>query len=109
MGIAVNAKGHLDRRLDTAHFEGRVVAVEPARRISFEYYGGDFRGTAEWTFDKVDETHTRVAFRWTVSPARLMRFWTLFIDVPSQHSSVMRKGFAGLAKYVASRRVLGSV
>lgn len=68
---------------------------------------GDFRGTGEWTFDPVDDTHTRVAFRWCVSPAGLMRLWSRLVDVPGSHSQIMHKGFAAMDKYLAARRVPG--
>lgn len=106
-GIAVNGKGRLDRRWGTAHFECRVVAVDPERRIAVEYVGGDFRGTGEWRFDKVDETHTHVAFRWSVNPAGLMRLWSRLVNLSDSHSRVMWEGFAGLENYVAARRVRG--
>lgn len=104
LDITINSRGHLDRRWGTARFTGRVTAVEPQRRIVVTYFDGDFRGTAEWTFDPMDEEHTRIAMHWVTRPHGAMRLWVILFDVPRHHSMVMRQTFRAIEGYVADVR-----
>lgn len=68
----------------------------------FEYFKGAFRGTGEWVMEKVDDSHTRMVFRWRASPAGVMRLMAHLVDVPTAHSRVMQKGYQGLDHYLAA-------
>ena len=102
--ITVSSQGRPDRRWGNPQFEARVVAVEPERRIVLEYFAGDFLGMSEWRFEPVDAAHTHVSLRWVADPAGSMRLWARLVDVPRHHSSVIRKGFKAIERYVADQR-----
>jgi hypothetical protein len=102
--FAVNGDGPLGQRFGTARFAGRVTAFEPERRLVLDYFDGDFRGTAEWTLDPVDDTHTRIATRWMTDPHGGMRLWTRFVDVPGSQSKVMQEGFRAIEHFAAEKR-----
>jgi hypothetical protein len=101
--FTVNGDGPLGQKT-TARFSGRVTVFEPDRRLLMNYFQGDFRGTAEWTLDPVDATHTRIATRWMTDPYGGMRLWTRFVDVPGSQSKVMQKGFSAIERFVLENR-----
>jgi hypothetical protein len=102
--IVVSASGLSGRRLAAVRFSARVTAYEPGRRLVLRYFGGDFRGTEEWTLDPVDEGHTRIATRWKTDPQGIVRLLARLADVPGSYSTVMQEGFRGIERYSAERR-----
>src|ERR1039457_4348411 len=96
--------GSLGQRLATVRFSGRVTVFEPERRLVMDYFDGDFRGTAEWTLQPVDATHTRIAARWMTDPQGAMRLWSKFADVPASQSKVMQEGFRAIERFAAEKR-----
>jgi uncharacterized protein YndB with AHSA1/START domain len=102
--FTVNGDGPLGGRWSTARFSGRVTTYEPERRLVMTYFDGDFRGTAEWTLQPVDATHTRIAARWMTDPYGGMRLWARFADVPGSQSKVMQEGFRAIERFTAGKR-----
>lgn len=102
--FTINGDGPLGQRLGTVRFSGRVTVFEPERRLLMDYFEGDFRGTAEWTLQPVDATHTRIATRWMTDPQGGMRLWTRFVDVPASQSKVMQEGFRAIERFVAESK-----
>jgi hypothetical protein len=106
--FTINGGGPLGQRLGSARFCGRVTAFEPERRLSLDYFDGDFRGTAEWTLQPVDATHTRIATRWMTDPHGGMRLWARLVDVPGSQSKVMQEGFRAIERFAAEKRAESS-
>jgi uncharacterized protein YndB with AHSA1/START domain len=106
--ITVTGEGRLGQRSWTARFAGRVTAFEPDRRLVLQYFGGDFRGTEEWTVYPVDAGHTRIATRWRTDPQGVVRLAAGFIDIPGSYSKVMQEGFRAIEGFAARRRAAAS-
>jgi ribosome-associated toxin RatA of RatAB toxin-antitoxin module len=105
--IFVSEKGHLDR-WDTTRFTAVVREREEGRHLLLEYIDGAFRGTGDWTFEPVDEAHTRVRMVWRAEPhGTLMRLVARLQDVGAAHSRVMARGFEQLEAYVHAQRGAG--
>lgn len=102
--ITVDGKGHVDRSRMTASFEAVVTEVEPQRRLAVEYVAGDFLGHSEWVLEPVDDHRTHVVFRWVADPAGMMKWWARLVDVPRNHSRVVREGFTAMEIYIAQHR-----
>jgi hypothetical protein len=102
--ITVAGEGLLGQRWFTARFSERVAAFDPDRRLLLEVFGGDFRGTEEWTVEPVDAGHTRIATRWRTDPQGAVRLAARFVDIPGSYSKVMREGFRAIERFAASRR-----
>lgn len=102
--FTINGDGPLGQRWGTARFSGRVTIFEPERRLVMDYFEGDFRGSAEWTLNPVDATHTRIAARWMTDPQGGMRLWSRFVDVPGTQSKVMQQGFRAIERFAAEKR-----
>ena len=106
--LTVSGLGRLDRPWATARFEAVVTEVERDRRLAVDYVRGDFHGSSEWTLEPVDDARTHVVFRWLADPAGAMRLWARLLDVPRNHSRVIRKGFTAMEVYIAERRALAA-
>jgi hypothetical protein len=102
--LTVSVEGLAGRRLAAVRFSARVAAFEPGRRLVLEYFAGDFRGTEEWTLDRVDAGHTRIATRWKTDPQGMVRLLARFADVPASYSKVMQQGFRGIERFTANTR-----
>jgi ribosome-associated toxin RatA of RatAB toxin-antitoxin module len=105
--ILVSDTGRLER-WDAARFVGVVRVREEERRLLLEYIDGAFLGTGEWTFEPVDEAHTRVRMVWRTDPNGLLtRIVARLQDVGAAHSRVMARGFEQLQAYVRAQRGVG--
>ncbi len=103
MTIRISESGHPDRAFGTLRMRALLTEVERGRTIRYALTG-PFKGTGEWRFEPLSDVRTSVSLRWRMEPTGLMRLWTRVFDVSRHHSAVMRKGFAGLAAYVAEQR-----
>lgn len=104
LDLAWSLNGHVDRRLGTVDLTAHVTRVTPGRRVEMDYTG-DLAGTVVWTFDPLDEGHTRIATRWTEDPhSLLVRLLGPVANVPRTHSRVMQETFRRLERYALARR-----
>jgi len=67
-----------------------------------EYVGGAFRGEGLWTLEAIGE-NTKVSYHWRTRPCGLLRILAPFINIPKQHSALMKAGFASLNEYVKQK------
>jgi uncharacterized protein YndB with AHSA1/START domain len=104
LDVTVSIGGGLGQRFGSVRFSERVTAYDPDRRLVLEYFGGDFRGTEEWTLEPVDAGHTRIVTRWRTDPQGAVRLGARFVDVPGSYSKVMQEGFRAIERFSASRR-----
>lgn len=83
-------------------FTGKTVEVQRPEKLRVQYLAGDFQGGALWTFDTV-EGGTRLRLRWQTNPSSLLvKLASICVPVGKGHSQVMRKGFAGLDRYLGA-------
>ncbi len=104
LDLAVSPNGHVDRRWGNLRLTARVTSVTPERRVQMDY-SGDLVGTVTWTFDPVDDGHTRIATRWVEDPhSLLVRLLAPLANLPRVHTRVMQKAFRSLERYTIARR-----
>lgn len=104
LDLTMSPNGHVDRHWGNLHLTARVTTVTPGRRVQMDY-SGDLAGTATWTFDPVDDDHTRLATRWVEDPhSLLVRLLAPLVNLPRTHTRVMQEAFRSLERYATARR-----
>ena len=84
-------------------FTMEAVEIQEDRLIKAKYIDGSFVGVGTWTL-KPENGGTRLSFRWQMDPNELMfKLSAPFISAPKLHSSVMKKGFEALSRYLETR------
>ena len=92
---------------ETLRFTARVIGRDGGRELTLRVFDGDFRGVEDWTFDPVDENHTRVGLHWWVKPHGRVRLVAPFVDVPAAHSKVLHEGFDAVEAYIRAGQPVG--
>jgi len=81
-------------------FTVKTVEVKKNELWRTQYVEGAFRGEGVWKFEAVDG-NTKISFHWCASPSTLLlRILALLVNIPKQHSALMKKLFASLNEYV---------
>jgi hypothetical protein len=63
-------------------------------------YIGAFRGEAIWKLEAIDG-NTKISYHWRTSPSGLLlRILAPLINIPKQHSNIMKKFFTSLNEYI---------
>ena len=81
-------------------FTAKTVEVRKNELWRTQYVEGAFRGEGVWKFEAVDG-NTKISFHWRASPSTLLlRILAPLVNIPKQHSALMKKLFASLNEYV---------
>jgi hypothetical protein len=87
----------------TSKFSERFTDITQDKLIYVEILQGDFLGTSEWTFERIDG-RTKVRYRWNAKTNRLLfTILSPFINIGKIHSEIMQNGFKALNNYVRSK------
>jgi carbon monoxide dehydrogenase subunit G len=66
-----------------------------------QYIGGTFRGEGKWNLEPIDDGNTKISYHWRTSPSGLMlRLLAPLINIPKQHSAIMKEFFSSLNEYI---------
>ncbi len=104
LDLAISPTGHVDRRWGNLHLTARVTSVTPERSVQMDYSGA-LVGTVTWTFDPVDDDHTRSATRWVEDPhSLLVRLFAPLVNLPRFHARVVQEAFRSLERYAIAQR-----
>ena len=103
--FVVWSRVRLGRDRETSRFTARVVGKDGGRELTLRVFDGDFRGVESWTFDPVDDCHTRVALHWSMKPHGRIRLLARFVDVGAAHSKVVQEGLGAVGAYVRGRQL----
>ena len=94
----------------TVHYKGttklatRVTEFVKDKLLTEEFFGGDYIGTGEWTFEPLDGK-TKVRFRWKVKTnGPLLTLAALFIDIGKRHSEVVQELFKIWNRYLGQSK-----
>jgi hypothetical protein len=84
----------------TIKFTAKTAETKKNELWHLQYVEGDFLGEGTWKLEASGE-NTKLSFRWRCRPARLLlRIMGPIVNIPKQHSKVMKAGFAGLDAYI---------
>jgi hypothetical protein len=98
----VYREGRDDRPL--AHFVTRVTGSAPGR-VERAHIDGCFRGREVWTFEPVDEGHTKIILDWqTRTHGILLGILARPMDLGGRHSRTIQKGFSAMEAHIAAAR-----
>jgi hypothetical protein len=103
--FVIPSKRHPHR--ETVRFTARVIGRDGDRQLTLRVFDGHFRGVEEWTFDPVDDSHTRVDLHWWMRPRGRLRLLDRFVDVAAVHSKAVQEGFSGVAAHLQGQQALG--
>lgn len=99
----VSSYGRADRP-GALSFATRVTRSEPGR-VETEYFDGAFRGRAVLTTEVVADGRTRIRNDWqTETHGLVLGILARLMNFGAGHSRVMREGFAGMERYIATKR-----
>lgn len=84
-------------------FTAKTDITKKNESLRFLYVEGAFRGEGTWQFEAVDG-NTKLSFRWRCRPSGLlMNIVSAFVNIPKDHSKVMKAGFDSLNEYIKKR------
>lgn len=81
-----------------SRFTQKIAKLQDGKSLDIDYIGGDFLGTAAFTFEPLDGK-TRIRYRWMVQPNSLLVKMTAPV-ARNTHSKVMQKGYRLLNQYL---------
>jgi hypothetical protein len=86
----------------TSTFSERFTEITQDKMIKVEIFEGDFLGTSEWTFERING-RTKVTYQWNAESNRLLfTILSPFVNIGKIHSKNMQFGFTALNNHLKS-------